>query len=152
MTSVPVGARRSEPLALRPPWCDKTGVILKTFKAAPKAQALEGASMSELEIIWTKVDEAPALATFSLLPIVESFVGVAGVKMSLSNAILLAQHNEVVALDIVPEKIEMLNRKVSPIGDVEIDVAEDRVDIALEVVPHELLGRVRLTGGHGRQR
>jgi isocitrate dehydrogenase len=73
------------PLALRPPWCDKTGVILKTFKAAPTAQALEGASMSELEIVWTKVDEAPALATFSLLPIVESFVGVAGVKMSLKD-------------------------------------------------------------------
>ena len=41
--------------------------------------------MSELEIIWTKVDEAPALATYSLLPIVQSFVGVAGVKMTLKD-------------------------------------------------------------------
>ena len=41
--------------------------------------------MSELEIVWTKVDEAPALATYSLLPIVQSFVGVAGVKMSLKD-------------------------------------------------------------------
>ena len=41
--------------------------------------------------------------------------------VGLSNAILLAQHNEVVALDIVPEKIEMLNRKVTPIVDVELE-------------------------------
>src|SRR6478672_9730505 len=41
--------------------------------------------MSDLEIVWTKVDEAPALATFSLLPIVEAFVGAAGVTMKLKD-------------------------------------------------------------------
>ncbi len=39
--------------------------------------------------------------------------------VGLSNAILLAQHNSVVALDLDPEKVEKLNRKISPVLDVE---------------------------------
>ena len=41
--------------------------------------------------------------------------------VGLSNAMLLAQHNKVVAVDIVEEKIALLNDKISPIADIEIE-------------------------------
>ncbi|MCF6282368.1 MAG: nucleotide sugar dehydrogenase [Candidatus Polarisedimenticolaceae bacterium] len=41
--------------------------------------------------------------------------------VGLSNAVLLAQHNEVVCLDIIQEKINQINNKQSPISDAEIE-------------------------------
>lgn len=49
-------------------------------------------------------------------------IAVAGTGyVGLSNAILLSQHNEVVAVDVVSEKVEMINQKKSPIVDKEIE-------------------------------
>jgi UDPglucose 6-dehydrogenase len=41
--------------------------------------------------------------------------------VGLSNAMLLAQHNDVIAVDIIEEKVNLLNDKKSPIADVEIE-------------------------------
>ncbi len=49
--------------------------------------------------------------------------------VGLSNAILLAQYNEVVALDIVPGKVEKLNRRESPIADKEIESYLEKEDL-----------------------
>ena len=45
-------------------------------------------------------------------------IAVAGMGyVGLSLAVLLAQHNKVVALDVVPEKVELVNNRKSPIQD-----------------------------------
>ena len=49
--------------------------------------------------------------------------------VGLANSMLLAQHNEVVALDIVPEKVDMLNQGISPIIDDDISRFLQRSDI-----------------------
>ena len=49
-------------------------------------------------------------------------IAVAGTGyVGLSNSILLAQHNEVVAVDVIQEKVDLINHKKSPIVDTEIE-------------------------------
>ena len=59
--------------------------------------------------------------------------------VGLSNGILLAQHNKVTALDIIPEKVELLNSKKSPIVDKEIEeyLTEKELDFTATLDPKE---------------
>ena len=59
-------------------------------------------------------------------------IAVAGTGyVGLSLAVLLAQHNSVVAVDVIPEKVEKLNKKICPIQDefIEKYLAEKNLDL-----------------------
>ena len=67
-------------------------------------------------------------------------IAVAGTGyVGLSNAMIFAQHNEVVAIDILPEKIELLNNRISPIQDIEISqfLAERNLNFRATLDPNE---------------
>ena len=71
--------------------------------------------MPDLEIMWTKVDEAPALATYSLLPIVEAFVGAAGVSVKLKDISLAGR-----ILASFPDKLtpaQRINDELAELGE-----------------------------------
>ena len=69
--------------------------------------------------------------------------------VGLSNGILLSQHNQVVALDIIPEKVELLNSGKSPIVDKEIEeyLAEKELNFTatLDMTRNCLAGGLYLT-------
>src|SRR5690554_55046 len=72
--------------------------------------------------------------------ILQKKIAVVGtVYVGLSNAILLAQHDEVVALDIVPEKIALLNAGRSPLEDKEISeyLQHKKLNFRATLVPAE---------------
>lgn len=70
-------------------------------------------------------------------------IAVAGTGyVGLSNAVLLAQHNHVYALDIIPEKVEMINNRKSPIVDKEIEeyLSSKRLDLTATLDAEEAYG------------
>ena len=76
-------------------------------------------------------------------------IAVAGTGyVGLSNAILLAQNNEVYAVDIIPEKVDMINNRRSPIVDKEIEeyLREKGDDIELNVCKAKHLTNTRASG------
>src|SRR4051812_9559214 len=86
-----------------------------SFPVEPTSTATRGASMPDLEIMWTKVDEAPALATYSLLPIVEAFVGAAGVSVKLKDISLAGR-----IIANFPEKLkpeQRINDELTELGE-----------------------------------
>ncbi|HPT62552.1 MAG TPA: nucleotide sugar dehydrogenase [Bacillota bacterium] len=65
-------------------------------------------------------------------------IAVAGMGyVGLSNAVLLAQHNEVIALDIVKEKVDMVNARKSPVKDPEMEdyLANRRINLTATTDP-----------------
>ncbi len=70
-------------------------------------------------------------------------IAIAGLGyVGLSNAMLLARHNTVVAFDVVPAKVEMLNNKQSPIADAEIEhfLAHEKLDFKATLDAQEAFG------------
>lgn len=70
-------------------------------------------------------------------------IAVAGTGyVGLSNAVLLAQNHQVFALDVIAEKVELINQRISPIGDAEIErfFAEKELDLTATLDPEEAYG------------
>ncbi|MCM1126512.1 MAG: nucleotide sugar dehydrogenase [Lachnospiraceae bacterium] len=60
-------------------------------------------------------------------------IAIAGIGyVGLSNAVLLSQHNEVCVVDIIPEKVEMINERRSPIIDTELEEYLSKEDLNLK--------------------
>src|SRR6202050_2882643 len=86
-----------------------------SFRSAQTSTATRGASMPDLEIMWTKVDEAPALATYSELPIVEAFVRTAGISVKLKDISLAGR-----IIANFPEKLtpaQRINDELTELGE-----------------------------------
>ena len=74
-------------------------------------------------------------------------IAVAGIGyVGLSNAVILAQHHEVRAIDLDPARVDLLNRRESPIVDPELEeyLAERELDLRATTSPEEAYADVEL--------
>ena len=76
-------------------------------------------------------------------------IAVAGTGyVGLSNAILLAQHHKVLAVDIIPEKVELINQRKSPIIDAEIQQYLAEKDLQRWTERQHTARRISLSSPH----
>ena len=64
--------------------------------------------------------------------------------VGLSIATLLSQHHKVMAVDIIPEKVELINNRKSPIQDEYIEkcLAEKNLDLTARLLSREGIGMI----------
>ena len=115
----------------------------------PQLQALSQALQFDMTEVF--VEEAAPAAQQE--PLKRYNIAVAGTGyVGLSIATLLAQHNHVTAVDIIPEKVELINNRKSPIQDdyIEMYLSEKDLDLtalAHRFTPEEILGRLAFSAG-----
>ena len=128
--------RRKEKGLTQQQLADLTGINrallsrLETSDFIPSIQQLEAlGDVLEFDIVSLFVDESKNVEIEKCSPLNIAVAGTGYVGLSL--AVLLAQHNHVVAVDIIPEKVEMINNKKSPIQDdyIEEYLATKKLDL-----------------------
>lgn len=128
--------RRKEKGLTQQQLADLTGINrallsrLETSDFIPSIQQLEVlGDILEFDIVSLFVDESKNVEIEKCSPLNIAVAGTGYVGLSL--AVLLAQHNHVVAVDIIPEKVEMINNRKSPIQDdyIEEYLATKKLDL-----------------------
>ena len=128
--------RRKEKGLTQQQLADLTGINrallsrLETSDFIPSIQQLEVlGDVLEFDIVSLFVDESKNVEIEKCSPLNIAVAGTGYVGLSL--AVLLAQHNHVVAVDIIPEKVEMINNRKSPIQDdyIEEYLATKKLDL-----------------------
>ena len=88
------------------------------------------------KIIWTKIDEAPALATYSLLPIVNAFTKAAGVQVETKDISLAGR-----IIANFPDNLK--EDQKNPLTLSQISARQEVRRLILEINPQKIKGNIR---------